>query len=71
MWHLILEERVLSEAAGAAATAALIYRKGLTFGKRPTAIVSGANISLLVLRAVCVQTRRFAGDKKLPRSREN
>ena len=71
MRHLILEESVLSEPAGAAATAALIYRKGLTLGKRPTAIVSGANISPLVLRAICGQIRHFAGDKNLPRSREN
>jgi threonine dehydratase len=71
MRHLILEERVLSEPAGAAATAALMYRTGLTLGKRPTAIVSGANISPLVLRSMCGQTRRSAGNKKLPRSREN
>jgi threonine dehydratase len=71
MRHLILEERVLSEPAGAAATAALIHRKGLTFGKRPTAIVSGANISPLVLRSMCAQTQRSAGNKKLPRSRED
>jgi threonine dehydratase len=49
MRHLMLEERVLSEPAGAAATAALMYRKGFNFGKTPTAIVSGANISPQVL----------------------
>ena len=53
MRHLILEERVLSEPAGAAATAALIHRKELTFGRRPTAVVSGANISPSVLRSIC------------------
>jgi threonine dehydratase len=52
MRHLILEERVLSEPAGAAATAALIHRKGFNFGKKPTAIVSGANISPQVLRSM-------------------
>jgi threonine dehydratase len=49
MRHLLLEERVLGEPAGAAATAALIHRKGFKFGKTPTAIVSGANISPQVL----------------------
>jgi threonine dehydratase len=53
MRHLILEERVLSEPAGAAATAALIHRKGFNFGKKPTAIVSGSNISPQVLRSMC------------------
>jgi threonine dehydratase len=53
MRHLILEERVLSEPAGAAAAAALIYRKALNFGRTPTAIVSGANISPQVLRSMC------------------
>ncbi len=50
MLRLILEERVLSEPAGAAATAALVYKKLKNFGKRPTALVSGANISPEVLR---------------------
>jgi len=50
MRHLILEERVLSEPAGAAATAALLYRKSFNFGKLPVAIVSGANISPQVFR---------------------
>ncbi len=53
MRHLILKERVLSEPAGAAATAALIHRKDFNFGKTPTAIVSGANISPQVLRLMC------------------
>jgi threonine dehydratase len=53
MRHLILEERVLSEPAGAATTAALIHRKAFNFGKTPTAIVSGANISPQVLRSMC------------------
>ncbi|HEV3481017.1 MAG TPA: pyridoxal-phosphate dependent enzyme [Candidatus Acidoferrales bacterium] len=53
MRHLILEEHVLSEPAGAAATAALIYCRASKFGKRPTAIVSGANISPQVLRLMC------------------
>jgi threonine dehydratase len=53
MRHLILEERVLSEPAGAAAAAALIHRKAFNFGKAPTAIVSGANISPQVLRSMC------------------
>ena len=53
MRHLILSERVLSEPAGAAATAALIHRKVFNFGKTPTAIVSGANISPQVLRLMC------------------
>ena len=53
MRHLILKERVLSEPAGAAATAALIHRKAFNFGKTPTAIVSGANISPQVLRLMC------------------
>ena len=59
MRHLILEERVLSEPAGAAATAALIHRKELTFGRRPTAIVSGANISPQVRRSMCTHPTLF------------
>lgn len=50
--HLILEERVLSEPAGAAATAALIHRKVSSLGKCVTAIVSGANISPQTLCAI-------------------
>jgi threonine dehydratase len=53
MRRLILEERLLSEPAGAAAVAALIYRKALNFGKTPTAVLSGANISPQVLRSLC------------------
>jgi len=53
MRHLMLEERVLSEPTGAAATAALMYRKAVNFGKTPTAIVSGANISPKALRSMC------------------
>jgi threonine dehydratase len=52
MRHLLLEERVLSEPAGAAATAALLFRKNFDFGRTPVAIVSGANISPRVLRSV-------------------
>jgi len=49
MLNLILEERVLSEPAGAAASAALVQKKLKKVGKRPTAVVSGANISPQVL----------------------
>jgi threonine dehydratase len=61
MRHLILEERVLSEPAGAAATAALIHRKALNFGQAPTAVVSGANISPQVLRATCAASDPMSG----------
>ncbi len=53
MRHLILQERVLSEPAGAAATSALMHRKAFNFGKTPTAIVSGANISPQILGLMC------------------
>ncbi len=59
MRHLIFEDRVLSEPAGAAATAALIHRKGFNFGRKPTAIVSGANISPQVLRSMCAHPTLF------------
>jgi len=63
MRHLILEERVLSEPAGAAATAALIHRKGFSFGKKPTAIVSGCNISPQVLRSMCAHPLLWQGQE--------
>ena len=50
--HLILRECVLSEPAGSAAVAALIYGKVRKPGMRITAIVSGANISPQVLHAI-------------------
>jgi threonine dehydratase len=50
----MLEERVLSEPAGAAATAALIHGRIRYLGKHVTAIVSGANVSPQVLRAMAL-----------------
>ena len=52
MRHLILEERVLSEPAGAAATAALIHRRFRELGASVCALVTGANICPEVLRKV-------------------
>jgi threonine dehydratase len=53
MRHLILSEHLLSEPAGAAATAALIYRESFDLGRTPTSIVSGANVSPQVLDLMC------------------
>ena len=50
---LLVEEHVLAEPAGAAATAALLKR-GTDFGEKVALVVSGANISREVLRrAIC------------------
>jgi len=65
MRHLILEECVLSEPAGAAATAALLFRKNCKFGRTPTAIVSGANISPQVLRSLA-SARNVSASAMLP-----
>ena len=63
MLGLILEERVLSEPAGAAATAALVQKKLKNVGKRPTAVVSGANISPQLLHRLGSRVKRSASEQ--------
>lgn len=52
IWHLALEEHVIAEPAGAAATAALLYGK-FAAGTQTVLLVTGANITPDVLRSAC------------------
>jgi threonine dehydratase len=51
MRHLLLEEHVVAEPAGAAATAAFLQRRDEFHGRRVALIVSGANVTADVVRA--------------------
>jgi threonine dehydratase len=52
IWHLALEEHVVAEPAGAAATAALLHGK-LAAGQHTVLLMTGANITPDVLRSAC------------------
>ena len=49
IWHLLVEEHIVAEPAGAAATAALM-QSGQKAGRNAVALVTGANISTVVLQ---------------------
>src|SRR5262249_45220294 len=48
--HLALEEHVVAEPSGAAATAAVL-RKGAAVGRHAVLLVTGANVTPVVMRA--------------------
>lgn len=54
--HLALEERLVAEPAGAAATAALLHAS-FQYGRQTVCLVTGSNASADVLRAAICQTK--------------